>query len=679
MKNKFIDYLKLIVVALILELVLFNITSYRNIFGKYKKIEYLKNNIKYIGTNREDKAVYEIKDINNQICSIKILLNESKINNCNYFIAYSDETSKEYLSLPEKTYFQSIDRSKIIATYLSGNVNGIRIYIDNQVNENNLLEKIIINDKIPINFNFMRFFIVLSILCLVKLSKSSDFINKNYSIKNFKQEIVLIGVLMFFICITGYINLNCTSSASDNMYNKGIVDSITHGKLYLLVDPSKKFMELDDPYDRFSRNSLTRDEDYIWDSAYYNGHQYVYFGILPVILTFLPFFLITGTYLKTEYVVFIFSILVLILLKEILTKLITIFFKDIPFKIVILSLIILLSGSLIIYLNGIPRFYEVAIVSGLYFVLQGIWFILKAMENERVSYKFLFCSCLFFALSVACRPIDLIASVIILPILVKQFIAEIKELKANKEICSVNNDKSKIKRNNKANLIKFILSVITPYLFVGVCLMYYNYIRFDNVFEFGAKYQLTVNNMEKLGSRIFTIPAGIICNLFSIPRIIPNFPFIVNHNNIINFNGYYYVENMIGGLFILSPICFLNLYVFKLKNKIKNKELIVFIAILEITAFIITILSIMMAGSNPRYLVDYAWMFIISSILIFISIYEFLKTNEAKKIMIKIFTIIACYTLIINIFSGIVSEDSFFKKYSIEEYNKLKYTICFWE
>ena len=31
-----------------------------------------------------------------------------------------------------------------------------------------------------------------------------------------------------------------------------------------------------------------------WDHAYYNGHYYMYFGVVPVLLLFLPFRLLTG-------------------------------------------------------------------------------------------------------------------------------------------------------------------------------------------------------------------------------------------------------------------------------------------------------------------------------------------------------------------------------------------------
>ncbi len=209
--------------------------------------------------------------------------------------------------------------------------------------------------------------------------------------------------------------------------------------------------------------------------------------------------------------------------------------------------------------------------------------------------------------------------------------------------------------------------------------MIYNYIRFENPFEFGAKYQLTVINMGALKSRIFAIPTGIIANIFSIPNFIPDFPFITNHNKLLEFYGYYYIENMIGGLFMIAPICFMNFFVIKANKKTENRELKIVINSLIIVGTLIAIISIMMAGSNQRYLIDYAWMFILSGILIFIIIFNSFKSDETKNILKKVFGAITIFTFLIGILSGIVSEKENMKNYSSKMYYKTKYTICFWE
>lgn len=136
---------------------------------------------------------------------------------------------------------------------------------------------------------------------------------------------------------------------------------------------------------------------------------------------------------------------------------------------------------------------------------------------------------------------------------------------------------------------------------------------------------------------------------------------------------------MIGGLFIIAPICFMNFWIVKANKKIENKELKFIINSLIIVGTLIAIISIMMAGSNQRYLIDYAWMFILSGILIFMIIFNSFKSDEAKNILKKAFATITIFTFIIGILSGIVSEKENMKNYSSEIYYKTKYTICFWE
>ena len=253
-------------------------------------------------------------------------------------------------------------------------------------------------------------------------------------------------------------------------------------------------------------------------------------------------------------------------------------------------------------------------------------------------------------------------SIIILPYLINLFVKYIKSIK-----------------ENKTNLFKLIVAAGIPYITVGAGLMYYNYIRFGNVFDFGAKYQLTINNMTELGSRIFSIPTGIMANLFKVPNFVPYFPFITHSNDYLSFNGSYYIENLIGGLFMIAPICFLVFYIFKFNKKVENKELKIIVNSLTIVGIAIAVISVAMAGSNQRYLIDYAWMIIFAGILIFASLYNLLKHDETKKILNKILAIVTIYTFLLGISSGILTEKDSMRDNFPQEYYKVKYTICFWE
>ena len=669
MKEKYSKILLIFIVAICLEVIVFNITSYRTLLGKFEIKEYEDPVFLY---TEDDYAYLEIENINLNLATLKVDYNET-VEHSKYMVYFVDETSTEYQYLTTKDYILDYKKSEYIPLYLSGNVEKIIVAIDSELYKDGDLNCISINEKIPFEFNFMRFIITFAAILLAYSLRYSNFFNTEYSEKNLAQEIVLLLVLGFFFVIVSLIS-NYSSNEPDiylytevkmidrGIYNVDFIDALKQGKTYLLQETSEKLLELENPYDHISRGNLERDVDYKWDTAYYKGHFYIYFGILPAILIFLPYNLLTGGYLKVSIVVLLFSIFVFILLKEILLKLITKYFKNIPFKNVFYYLIILCSGTLILYANGMSRIYELVIVAGLYFSLQGIFFIIKSLEKDEHRYRNIFLGSLFLALAVACRPTDLLISIIILPYLISLFIKYVKNIK-----------------ENKLNLLKLIFSVAIPYLSVGIGLMYYNYIRFENVFDFGAKYQLTINNMIELESRLFTIPMGILSNLFKVPHFVPYFPFIAHSNDCATFYGAYYIENLIGGVFMVAPICFFIFYIFKFNRKSENKELKIIVNSLIIVGLLIACVSVAMAGSNQRYLIDYGWMLIFAGILIFSFLYSLFKHKETKNILNKLLAIMAIYTLLLGISSGILTEKDCMKHNSPEKYYKIKYSVCFWE
>ena len=87
-----------------------------------------------------------------------------------------------------------------------------------------------------------------------------------------------------------------------------------------------------------------------------------------------------------------------------------------------------------------------------------------------------------------------------------------------------------------------------------------------------------------------------------------------------------------------------------------------------------------MAGSMQRYIADYGWMLVLAGICAFMELQnKIYKSNEAKHILKKIFAYITIYIVLVNTCSGIVSEKSFMRAVSPEEFYKVKYIIDFWE
>ena len=646
--------LKALLIAVFLEITIFNIKAYRLDFSKAQEISFFEEEIEDMQVENNGFSKVNLENIDTEIKTIYVKFKNLNPNDyIEYQISYSDETTKER-NLPKKEYFEKVEESQYTAVYLSGKVESLSI----SYSKDSELEEIQLNTPIPFNFNIFRTIIVTLIILLIYSLKTHSFWQEAYTKENVKGQRVYFLILTFFILILCFFNIFNEYIETD-LYNKDFVEALENGQTYLLEEPSEKLLSLENPYDTVERSSIKRGEDYIWDTALYNNHYYVYFGILPALILFLPFHIITGTFLKTSVVVLLFSVLSAIMLALIIEYIFKKHFSKLPFKMLVFSEISILFGSFLIWINVAPRFYEMVNVVGLYFSLQGIYLFLTIKKGGELSFKKLGLGALCLALAVACRPTTLIASIIIIPIIWNLF---------------------KQKKANKKEVLKLILVVMIPYIVVGLLLMYYNYIRFGSIFEFGAKYQLTMNDMRNLKNRLITIPAGFIYNLFNLPSFIGEFPFMQVNSNIPEIFAYYYVEDMPGGVFILAPIAFAVFGIKKFLKTSKNTELKNLVVVILAVGIILNIIIVMQGGSTGRYLLDFAWYFVLAGILIYLENYQNTKTVEAKKILEKIFVGLMSFTLIINILTGFLTTSGVgMKRVSPQVYFNVEYSISFWK
>lgn len=351
-------------IVVILELTLFNVNSYRVLNNDSKKEFFEKDFLYY---NTEDVITYiEIENID---CEVKTVHIELGIEgNVAYRVLYADETTSNLKEMPIKEYISEYENSKYIPVYLSGKSEKIAI----EIREPNIpINKVSINEKIPFNFNLARVFIVYAIAVFIYLLKTHEIFKIPYSEVNFKQEITLNAILcVFLLCVT----LLSAYSVEQNVltydfYSKDFVLALSKGQVHLEAIPHEVLVNLENPYDVEARaeSGLAKDIDYIWDAAYYEGKYYVYFGILPAVVLMVPYYLLTGKLMTTRVAVLIFSILAAVSLLSLVKNVFKRFFEKLPFKFMVLSLLMVLFGSQILYLNGIPRFYELAIISALFF------------------------------------------------------------------------------------------------------------------------------------------------------------------------------------------------------------------------------------------------------------------------------------------------------------------------
>ena len=649
-----------ILVVLLFEFALFNFNAYKLDFSNVQQFIYRKDTLSSAQINSGDgNQVIDLTNINSRVKTVYIeLSNMDSEEIVDYDIFYGDESTKlSYLCT--KTYNDEVISTKYTSVELSGNVERIYIVVHNNKVK---IEQISLNAKVPFEFNWIRCIILIAIILFIYSLRTDEFWKEPFSFKNLKQNIAFILIIDLGILLIYFYNANCyyAKEPVKDLYNYKLVSAFAKKQVHLLEEPSEGLLELENPYDFYERNEkLEKNVDYIWDAAFFNGKYYVYFGPLPALMIMLPYHLITHEFLTTATLTMIFNMLAVvelaILVKEIFKK----YFPKAQFKYMFMAICIMIFGTALIWINVAPRFYELVMSAGLFFTLLGFLLIFNASNSENKLYRKLFFGALFLALAVACKPTQLLSSILIIP-----YIYHI--IKNNK--------------TQKRKIVKILLCILIPYVIIGSLLMFYNYIRFGNVFEFGTKYQLTVKDMTNYKTTLLIVPTGILCDLFNLPVFKAVFPFIQSNGNIIDTFSYYYAEDIPAGIFILSPICFCIFGIVNFLRKSKDKELKAFTILLICIAILLVSVITLMAGSTGRYFLDVAWMLNLAGIIIFMSIFESKTSDESKAILCKIIYIIIVWTIIINLLSGFCSVGGIsMKNSSPKKYFKIEKSIVFWK
>lgn len=384
-------------------------------------------------------------------------------------------------------------------------------------------------------------------------------------------------------------------------------DALLRGRLYIDngdIDPALETM--DNPYDLTERERLG--VKYHWDEAYYNHHYYMYFGVVPTMILFIPFKLLTGNALLTYQATQIFASLTIIGLFYLFYILCRKFFPRFPF-----SMYLLLSSAFSILSIGYsiaePALYCTAIVSGICFMVWCIICFLKGAwieANYEINKIYLFAGAFLGALAFGCRPPVGLANLIV--------IAVIYQI---------------LKTDYHAVKEKWIIVALTlfPYIVVGALLMLYNYARFDNLFEFGQSYQLTVadQHMYRSFAERFDFKAtliGLFTNFYAAPRITSQFPYILH-----------------GGVFLNYPILLLSAKMFskKIVESLHEKSLYVFSLVLFLIPIVVTFFTVYWSPYLlERYHLDLYYILSIASFIAIASWLELISEKKQKEVLCSI-------------------------------------------
>ena len=368
-----------------------------------------------------------------------------------------------------------------------------------------------------------------------------------------------------------------------------LAHSLLNGRLDLEKDPPAAMAELQNPYDTAARQEAAPDA--LWDVAYYNGRYYVYFGIVPCLLFQLPFEALTGIQdLPPSLPMILLAWLYIAAVFGFVRQAVCRWFPDASAAACLLATVGAASGAQLWYLLHRPSVYEYAILCGAVFVLWALWQWLLAantplQKRGRVLFHLTLGS-LCMALVAGCRPQMVLFAVLALPILWPRYITE-------KRLCT---------RQGAEECAAFLL----PVVLVAAGLMWYNAARFGSVFDFGANYNLTSNDMTRRGFAVGRIAPAVVTFLLGIPGVQTVFPYLSATKMQTNYMGLTITELYYGGAFACLPLLWgLGCLPLARRRLDRCRDLRAVFRLTAICTVVLAVLDCQMAGMLYRYQSDW--------------------------------------------------------------------------
>jgi TPR repeat len=254
-------------------------------------------------------------------------------------------------------------------------------------------------------------------------------------------------------------------------------EAFRRGQASLPVSPPAGLLQLADPYDPVQNASYRAPSGNafaVHDLSLYRAKLYLYFGPTPVVVVFEPWLLLTGRYFPEELAVLFFCSAGFLLSAWLYRRLIRAFFpnaRPLPFGTGVIALGFV-SGLPTLLLR--PAVYEVAISCGHAFVMLALVLVWRAIERKDAWRGWLPLASFAFGLAIAARPPLLFAALVLLiPVM------------ANR------------RKDGAGSIVHGLFDAAAPIAAVGVLIMLYNEIRFENPFEFGQGYQLASLNVRQ--------------------------------------------------------------------------------------------------------------------------------------------------------------------------------------
>ena len=511
----------------------------------------------------------------------------------NYTISLTDQGNAYPYTLPRQAYLSAVPSTAYVNLYPYGEVKSMTLNFDLPEDVPFQILDISINSHRPLIMNWLRVLILYCLFLFFYLLRiHGKLVKLTFDPNSRLQNGITLGVVILLLLsgffLTGSNKLFTESSKPHHQQYKELAVALSQGHFYVDDSPSSGLLEAENPYDTIylQANGI----EYRMDYAYYNGKYYVYFGIVPELLLYLPIYLLTGRQLPNHAAVFVFYagfvIALFLLLRQLAGK-----FSKLPYIAYLLTGTMIAACGTYSYLIGRADLYHVPIMAGICFTSMGLLFWMLGLRHERLRLLFFFLGSLCMALVAGCRPQMLLFSFLAIPIFRDLFFRQWKLFSPA----------------SRKETVCQIICLALPYVLAAAGLMYYNQARFGSPFDFGATYSLTNNDMNLRGFSLERMLYGLLCFLFQPPAMNGVFPFLTDSSVTSSFMGRLITEFFYGGIITCHVLTWVLAALLFARKQLKEKGLLLWLLIPLGASLVIGLVDANQAGILQRYSADMAF------------------------------------------------------------------------
>ena len=629
MKNKvYFPYLLAAILILIFELLVGNSSSIRSL--TYKETDLtpfmeISNNLTqtesgFIAPEGNFTLSFSSLDLKVQNLHLDITLPEDTA--LYYTVNLTDGGNFYPYSLPKQGLVSAVPSTSYVNLHPYGNVTSLNIEFEIPADKEFTINRISVNAGRPFMIQPIRMLVLFAIFVFFYVLRSSGkAVQILYDPKDKMQNritlafVILLMISGFFLTQSN--KLFDESSRPHHQQYKELAQAICDGRFYIDDNPSEDLLQAPNPYDTIylQANGI----DYKADYAYFQGKYYVYFGLIPELLLYLPCYLLTGKLLPNQIAVFffytVFVAAVFLLLRQVIRR----WFQTIPYFAYLITAGMIVTCGTYSYLIERADIYNVPIVAGTAFTALGLFFWLLGLNGSKHPKLCFFAGSLFMAMVAGCRPQMFLFSFLAFPMFWHYVLKERKlfsKASAGQTIC-----------------------ITLPYFIVAAFLMYYNYARFGSPFDFGATYSLTNNDMNLRGISVERMLHGCLSFLFLPMNLNGIFPFLTGTEIESSFMGRLVTEFFYGGIIschVLTWVLFISGF---MKKELKSKNLSAFLLTAVSASLMIGLLDANQAGVLERYSADMAWGIFFTAAVLLLVLTEKLYATSCYRYVICFLTV----------------------------------------